>query len=96
MTGGRRRAFFSTLLVAGPWLVLARAGSVAGSLAGVIVLGRALGPAEYGRFVLVVNLAGLVAMFVFSLIGNSTTRFYAAYRARDDLRRFYALSLIHI
>jgi O-antigen/teichoic acid export membrane protein len=71
-------------------LVLARAGSVAGSLAGVIVLGRALGPAEYGRFVLVVNLAGLVAMFVFSLIGNSTTRFYAAYRARDDLRRFYA------
>ncbi len=90
MSSGRRRAFLSTLLEAGPWLLLARAGTMAGTLAGVIVLGRALGPAEYGRFVLVVNLAGLAATFVFAVIGNPTTRFYATYRARDDLRRFYA------
>jgi O-antigen/teichoic acid export membrane protein len=63
---------------------------VGGSLAGVAVLGRLLGPAEYGRFVLVVNLAGLAAMFVFAVIGNPTTRFYAAYRAQGALPRFYA------
>ena len=74
--------FAGLLLVAGIELVRAP------------LLGRLLGPAEYGRFTLIFGASAFIALLGSSWLTGATVRFMPEHEAKGEADRFSALSLL--